>query len=120
MESGLTVAEYNSLIENKTWNLVELPHCQKAIGSKWVFKLKHDVDGRVKYFKARLLAEGYAQKYGIDYDGIFSPVVCFSPVRFLLAFAVQHEFYIHQMDVETAFLNGKLDEEIACSNQKVT
>ena len=91
MESGLTVAEYNSLIENKIRNLVELP-----------------------------LAEGYAQKYGIDYDGIFSPVVCFSLVRFLLAFAVQHEFYVHQMDVETAFLNGKLDEEIACNNQKVT
>ena len=107
-----TDAEYNSLIENKTWKLVELPPGRKAIGCKWVFKLKHDVDGRVERFKARLVAKGYAQKYGIDYDEIFSPVVRFSSIRFLLAFAVQHDFLIHQMDVETAFLNGKLDEEI--------
>ena len=62
--------------------------------------------------KARLVAKGYAQKYGIDYDEIFSPVVRFSSIRFLIAFAVQHDMLIHQMDVETAFLNGKLGEEI--------
>ena len=107
-----TDAEYNSLIENKTWMLVELPAGRRAIGCKWVFKLKYDVDGRVERFKARLVAKGYAQKYGIDYDKIFSPVVRFSSIRLLLAFAVQHDFLIHQMDVETAFLNGKLVEEI--------
>ena len=107
-----TDAEYNSLIENKTWKLVELPPGRKAIGCKWVFKVKHDVDGRVERFKARLVAKGYAQKYGIDYDEIFSPVVRFSSIRFLLAFAVQHDLLIHQMDVKTAFLNGKLNEEI--------
>ena len=107
-----TDAEYNSLIENKTWQLVELPPGRKAIGCKWVFKLKHDVDGRVERFKARLVAKGYAQKYGIDYDEILLPVVRFSSIRLLLAFAVQHDFLIHQMDVQTAFLNGKLDEEI--------
>ena len=106
-----TDAEYNSLIENKTWKLVELPPGRKAIGCKWV-KLKHDVDGRVERFKARLVAKGYAQKYGIDYDEIFSPVVRYSSIRSLLAFVVQHNYLIHQMDVETAFLNGKLDEEI--------
>ena len=107
-----TDAEYNSLIENKTWMLVELPAGRRAIGCKWVFKLKYDVDGRVERFKARLVPKGYAQKYGIDYDEIFSPAVRFSSIRPLLAFAVQHDFLIHQMDVETAFLNGKLDEEI--------
>ena len=107
-----TDAEYNSLIENKTWNLVELPPGRKAIGRKWLFKLNHDMDGRVERFKARLVAKGYAQKYGIDYDEIFSPVVRFSSIRFLLAFAVQHGFLIHHMEVETAFLNGKLNEEI--------
>ena len=64
-------AKYNSLIENKTWKLVELPPHRKAIGCKWVFKLKHDVDGKVEHFKARLVAKGYAQNYGIDYDEIF-------------------------------------------------
>ena len=58
------------------------------------------------------MAKGYAQKYGIDYDEIFSPVVRFSSMRFLIAFAVQHDMLIHQMDVETAFVNGKLGEEI--------
>ena len=58
--------EYNSLIENKTWKLVELPPGRKAIGCKWVFKPKHDVYGKVERFKARLVAKGYAQKYGMD------------------------------------------------------
>ena len=107
-----TDSEYNSLIENKTWELVELPPGRKADGCKWVFKLKHAGDGTVERFKARLVAKGYAQKCGIDYDETFSPVVRFSSIRFLLAFAVQNDLLIHQMDVETAFLNGKLDEEI--------
>ena len=107
-----TDSEYNSLIENKTWELVELPQGRKAVGCKWVFKLKHAGDDTVERFKARLVAKGYAQKCGIDYDETFSPVVRFSSIRFLLAFAVQNDLLIHQMDVETAFLNGKLDEEI--------
>ena len=77
-----------------------------------VFKLKHATDVTVECFKACLVAKGYAQKYGIDYDDTFSPVVRFSSIRLLLAFAVQNDLLIHQMDVETAFLNGKLDEEI--------
>ena len=105
-------SEYNSLIENKTWKLVELPPGRKAIGCKWVFKVKHRMDGRVERFKARIVAKGYAQKYGIDYDESFSPVVRVSSIRVLLAFAVQNNMLIHQMDVVTAFLNGKLDEEI--------
>ena len=107
-----TDLEYNSLIENKTWRLVELPPGRKVVGCKWVFKLKHSCDDTVERFKARLVAKGYTQKYGIDYDETFSPVVRFSSIRCLLAFAVQNDFLIHQMDVETAFLNGKLDEEI--------
>ena len=77
-----------------------------------MFKLKHSCDGTVERFKARLVAKGYTWKYGIDYDETFSPVVRFSSIRCLLAFAVQNDLLIHQMDVETAFLNGKLDEEI--------
>ena len=105
-------SEYESLIENKTWELVELPSERKAIGCKWVFKVKHASNGEVERFKARLVAKGYAQKYGVDFEETFLPVVRLSSIRALIAFAVQHDMLIHQMDVVTAFLNGTLDEEI--------
>ena len=104
--------EYQSLLDNDTWDLVKLPRGRKAIGCKWVFKVKHDGDGEVERFKGRLVAKGYSQKYGIDYDETFSPVVRFSSIRTLLALAVQKGMLIHQMDVVTAFLNGRLEEEI--------
>ncbi len=104
--------EYSSLIENDTWKLVELPEGRKPIGCRWVFRVKYFQDGKVDRFKGRLVVKGYSQKYGIDYDEMFSPVVQFSSIRVLLAFAAQHNMEIHQMDVVTAFLNGNLEEEI--------
>ena len=80
--------------------------------AKGIFKVKYDKDGRVERFKGYLVAKGYAQKHGIDYEETFSPVVCFSSIRTLLTFAVQHNLLIHQMDVVLAFLNGKLQEDI--------
>ena len=68
-------SEYKSLTENETWELVELPSDRKPNGCKWVFKVKHRSDGKVERFKGCLVAKGYAQKYGIDYDETFSPVV---------------------------------------------
>ena len=97
---------------NDTWELVELPSGRKPIGSKWVFKVKHTSDGKVERFKGRPVAKAYAQKYGIDYEETFSPVVRFSSIRSLLAFAVQNDMMVHQMDVVSAFLHGKLSEEI--------
>ena len=105
-------AEYQSLLENNTWELIKLPEGRKAIGCKWVFRVKYDSEGRVERFKGRLVAQGYSQKYGIDYDETFSPVARYSSIRTLLAFAVEMGMQIHQMDVVTAFLNGDLKEEI--------
>ena len=104
--------EYNSLLENETWDLVDLPKDRKAIGSRWVFKVKHHNDGRVERHKCRLVAKGYSQMYGADYDETFSPVVRFSSICTLLSFAVQNNLHVHQMGVVTAFLNGHLEEEI--------
>ena len=105
-------SEYESLMKNETWELVELPQDREAIGCKWVFKVKYTSNGEVERFKGRLVAKGYAQKHGIDYEETFSPVVRFSSIRALLAFGVQENMLIHQMDVVTAFLNGELSEEI--------
>ena len=104
--------EYQSLIENKTWELVELPTNRKTVGCKWVFKVKYGEHGEVDRFEGRLVAKGYSQKYGVDYDETFSPVFRFSSLRILLAYSVQKNMLIHQMDVTTAFLNGDLEEEI--------
>ena len=105
-------SEYESLMENDTWELVPLPPGRKTISCKWVFKVKHDENGKIDRFKGRLVAKGFLQRYGIDFEETFSPVVRFTSIRALLAFAVSRNMFIHQMDVVTAFLNGKLDEDI--------
>lgn len=107
-----TNKEYQSLVDNNTWSLVELPKGENAIGCKWVFKVKRNSDGKVDRFKARLVAKGYAQRYGVDYDETFAPVVRYSSIRAILAHAVQNDLMVHQMDVETAFLNGELNEDV--------
>ena len=105
-------SEYDSLLQNETWDLVPLPSGRKPIGSRWVFKVKYGANGEVERFKARLVAKGYAQRPGIDYDETFSPVVKFQSIRTLLAFAIQNDMLLHQMEVVTAFLNGTLEEDI--------
>lgn len=98
-------AEMNSLAWNDVWDLVELPPGRKIVGSKWVFKKK------VERFKARLVAQGFTQKYGDDYDDTLCPVVRLESLRTVLALAVKHDLKLHQVDVTTAFLNGTLEEE---------
>ena len=105
-------AELKSLMDNETWELVEPPPGRKPIGCKWVFKTKYGPDGMVERFKGRLVTKGFAQKLGIDYEETFSPVAKFSSIRALLALAVQKGMHVHQMDVVTAFLNGRLEEEV--------
>ena len=101
-----------SLQTNKVWDLVELPKDRRVVGSKWVFKAKRSADGTVERHKARLVTQGYSQRYGQDYDETFSPVVRFESLRTVVALAVQNGLQMHQMDVTTAFLNGELHEEV--------
>lgn len=91
---------------------MKLPEGRKAIGCEWVFRVKYNDEGQIDRFKGRLVAQGYSQKYGIDYDETFSPAARFSSIRTILAFAVEMGMQIHQMNVVTAFLNGELKEAI--------
>ena len=92
--------------------VVDPPIGRKIIGSKWVFKCKVDENGDMERYKARLVARGFNQKYGFDYDETFSPVIRFESIRSVMALGVQYKLHLHQMDVSTAFLNGELSEEV--------
>ncbi|KAK1424219.1 hypothetical protein QVD17_19540 [Tagetes erecta] len=105
-------AEMQSMRENQVWDLVELPPESRAIGSKWLFKRKPDMHGKVHTYKARLVAKGYTQIEGIDYEETFSPVAMIKSIRILLAIAAYYDYEIWQMDVKTAFLNGHLSEDV--------
>ena len=104
--------EYESLVENKTWDLVQIPSNREAIDVRWIFKIKQNADGSTERFKARLVAKGFAQRYGIDYEDTFAPVCKFTSIRTILSIGATLDFEIHQLDVKTAFLNGEIDTEI--------
>ena len=106
-----TENELNSVLQNKTWGLIDLPPRAKAIGCKWVIVKKPKPDGNV-VFKMRLVAKGFTQKQNIDYFDTFAPVARIISIRVLLALDSIYKLVVHQMDVKTAFLNGDLEEEI--------
>jgi hypothetical protein len=97
---------------NRTWELADLPHGHRAITLKWVFKLKRDEADAIVKHKAHLVACGFLQQEGIDFDGAFAPVARMESVRLLLALAAQKGWHVHHMDVKSAFLNGDLKEEV--------
>jgi hypothetical protein len=104
--------EMDSMDKNQVWELVDLPPGRKAVGNKWILKVKRKADGSIDRYKARLVAKGFTQVEGVDYDETFSPVVRFSSVRIILAMVASMDLELFQMDVKTAFLNGELEEEI--------
>jgi hypothetical protein len=103
--------EMDSLVNNQTWDLVQLPAGKRALQNKWVYKLKEE-DGGKKWYKARLVVKGFAQKKGIDFDEIFSPVVKMTSIRTILSLVVVEYLHLEQLDVKTTFLHGDLEEEI--------
>ena len=103
--------EMHSLKENNKFTLTNLPEGKKAVGGRWVYAIKTDVDGSEKY-KARYVAKGYSQKMGVDYEETFSPTANMTSVRVLVQKAAQENFILHQMDVKTAYLNAPIDCEI--------
>ena len=104
--------EMKSLNEQETWKLTELPAGKHAVGCKWVFKVKHDGEGKVDRYKARLVAKGYSQKFGEDYDATFAPVAKQTTFRTLLAIAAAKRMKVRNYDIKSAFLNGDVTEDI--------
>ncbi|KAL0385763.1 UNVERIFIED_CONTAM: Retrovirus-related Pol polyprotein from transposon RE2 [Sesamum radiatum] len=104
--------ELNALKNNQTWELCTLPPGKKAIGSRWVYKIKHLPDGSVDRYKARLVAKGYSQVEGVDYFDNFSPVAKTVTVHLFLAIASCRSWPISQLDMNNAFLHGYLEEEV--------
>lgn len=81
--------EIESIRKNETWELADLPKDHKAVGLKWIYKLKKDPSGKIIKHKVRLVAKGYLQKYGVDYKEVFAPVARIETVRTILAYAAQ-------------------------------
>ena len=105
-------SELESIKANNVWNIVDRPANKKVIGTRWVFKIKRNENNVPERFKARLVAKGYDQKYGIDYSETFAPVVRVQSLRTIFAVAANCDLEIHQIDIDTAFLNGELEEEV--------
>ena len=101
-----------SMYSNSVRELVDLTESVRPIRCKWIYKKKRGVDGKVETFKAWLVAKGYTQKEGVDYEETFSPVAMLKSIRILLSIATALDYEIWQMDVKTAFLNDYLDESI--------
>jgi hypothetical protein len=104
--------EMATLDANAAWELVDLPKDKKAIGCKWVYKIKHNVDGFVNRYKARLVAKGYAQTYGIDYEETYSPVAKMITIRAIITMAATKGWSLHQMNINNVFLHGDLQEGV--------
>ncbi|GKC13288.1 putative ribonuclease H-like domain-containing protein [Tanacetum coccineum] len=114
-EHGFIEAIQEELLQFKlqeVWTLVDLPNEKRAIGTKWVFRNKKDERGIVIRNKARLVAQGYTQEEGIDYDEVFAPVARIEAIRLFLAYASFKDFVVYQMDVKSAFLYEKIEEEV--------
>ena len=104
--------EYQSLVDNETWSLESLPDGVKPIGGKWVFTKKLDQHGNIDRFKARFVAQGYAQIEGVNFKETFSPTVRMTTVRSLIQCAVNRDWYLFHLDVKTAYLHAPIDFDV--------
>jgi hypothetical protein len=104
--------EYSALMRNKTWRLVPPQSSQNVIDCKWVYKIKYKADGSVDRYKARLIAKGFEERLGIDYDDMFSPVVKSATIHLILSLATSQDWDLHQVDVKNVFLHDILEEEV--------
>lgn len=104
--------ELESLEKNNVWELVDRPKDENIVTNRWVFVIKRKPDGKIDRYKARLVARGFTQVFGLDYNETYAPVVDCASIRLLLAYAAANNLFMGQFDVKTAFLNGELEETI--------
>jgi hypothetical protein len=104
--------EYRSILKNNVWDIVPRPKDKSVVSSKWIYKIKHAVDGSVENFKARFVASGFTQKEGIDYEETFAPVARYTSIQTIIALTFVLGWKLHQMDVKTTFLNGKIEQKV--------
>ena len=110
--------EIQQINKKGTWTLVDFPPGYKPVKCKWVYAAKMNADNRITRHRARLVAKGFNQKKGINYDEVFSPVVKYSTIRLILAIAAHRKLNLTLLDVKTAFLNGDWTKLSTWSNQK--
>ena len=109
------VDEIKAIIQNKTWELAELPPGKKAIPLKWIFKVKRDAKGVFEKYKARIVVRGFSQIVGLDFNETFAPVVRIESIRIILALAATNDLHILHVDCKNAFLHSKRDVELYVS-----
>ncbi|KAJ9546692.1 hypothetical protein OSB04_019235 [Centaurea solstitialis] len=101
-----------AILSNFTWDLVPKPSDANIVGNRWLFRHKFDSNGRLERYKARLVAQGFSQQPGLDFDDTFSPVVKPATTRMVLSISISRNWPIHQLDVKNAFLHGDLTETV--------
>ena len=104
--------EIQSLLDNGTWELTRLPEGRKAIGSRWVFKIKRNADGSIDRYKGRVVAKGYSQRPGFDFTETYAPTAKWDAIRLILAIAVIEDLLLESVDISCAFINAELDAEV--------
>ncbi|KAH0710929.1 hypothetical protein KY284_012356 [Solanum tuberosum] len=111
--------EYDALIRNRTWELMPRDTSKNVVDCKWLYKIKKRADGFIDRYNARLVAKGFTHRPDLDFHETFSPVVKPTTIRLVLSIAMQHNWPIHQLDVNNAFLHGELDEEVCVDVKRV-
>jgi hypothetical protein len=110
--ANVMTEEYQYIIKNDVWEIVPRPNSEDVVSSRWLFKIKHVVDGSIEKYKARFVVCGFSQKEGIDYEETFALVARYTSIRTIIALAAKMKWKLHQMDVKTTFLNGVIEEEV--------
>ena len=106
------VEECQSIMKNDVWEIVPGLEGKSVVSSRWLYKIKHGVDGSIEKYKAIFVSRGFSQKEEVDYDETFAPVARYTSIRLIIAIASTMGWKLHQMDVKTAFLNGIIEEEV--------